>query len=130
MVKKIGIWEDEPGREEYGKRKRHEQVIIKITDTDLGYHFATETNYKEKYGFTFAISSDLFYLTINVRYEKIESLLSDFIVDIMTLYYSSPDWTISQKTITEGMRIDLNGTDYIEFVSIKPKPDHEIKYLK
>lgn len=130
MVKKIGIWEDEPGREEYGKRKRHEQIIIKITDTDLGYHFAAETNYKEKYGFTFTISSDFFYLTINVRYEKIESLLSDFIVDIMTLYYSSPDWTISQKTITEGMRIDLNGTDYIEFVSIKPKPDHEIKFLK
>ena len=74
--------------------------------------------------------SDVFYLTINVRYEKIESLLSDFIVDILTLYYSSPDWTISQKAITEGMRIDLNGTDYIEFVSIKPKPDHEIKYLK
>ena len=60
MVKKIGISKDDPGREEYGKRKRHEQVIIKITDTDLGYHFAAEANYKEKYGFTFTISQRCF----------------------------------------------------------------------
>ena len=130
MLKKIGLSKDDTSREEYGQRKRHEQVIIKITDTDLGYHFAAEANYKEKYGFTFTISQNVFYLTINVRYEKIDSLLSDFIVDIMTLYYSSPDWVISQKIITEGMKIDLKGTDYIEFISIKPKPDGEIKYLK
>ena len=130
MLKKIEILKNDPNREEYDKRRRYEQVIIKITDTDLGYHFAAEANYKEKYGFTFTISRDVFYLTINVRYEKIDNLLSDFIVDVLTLYYKSPDWTISQKVITEGMKIDLKGTDYIEFVSIKPKPDHEIKYLK
>lgn len=130
MLKKIGVSKDDPGREGYDQRVRHPQVIIKITDTDLGYHFAATANYKEKYGLTFTISQDVFYLTINVRYEKIENLLSDFIVDIMTLYHSSSIWMINQKIITEGMRITLNGTDYIEFISIKPKPEGEIKYLK
>ncbi|MBO9585302.1 MAG: hypothetical protein J7574_14155 [Flavobacterium sp.] len=130
MLKKIEIARNEPGREDYDQRSRHPQVIVKISDTDLGYHFAAVANYKEKYGFTFTISKDVFYLTINVRYEKIDSLLSDFIVDIMTLYYNSPDWKVDQKIINEGMRIDLKGTDYIEFISIKPKPDGAIKYLK
>lgn len=129
MLNKIRISQDEPGREGYGLRIRHPQIIVKITDIDLGYHFAAEANYKEKYGFSFTISQDVFYLTINVRHKKIDSLLSDFIVDIMTTYNSSPNWIIDQKVITEGMRIELKGTDFIEFISIKPKPDGEIKYL-
>ncbi|MBZ4042612.1 KAP family P-loop NTPase fold protein [Flavobacterium hibisci] len=130
MLSKIRISENEPGREGYGQRERDPQVIVKITDTDLGYHFVAEANYKEKYGFSFTISQDVFYLTINVRYEKIDSLLSDFVEDIMTMYNNNPNWIIDQEVITEGMRIELKGTDYIEFISIKPRPNEVIKYLK
>lgn len=117
------------GRENFIERERHEQVIIKITDTSLGYQFTAIPNYKEKYFLHSTIFENTFYLTINVMYEKIDRLLSDFIVDITTLHYGNPEPPVSLDVIAEGTRIHLTETDYIEFISIKPKPEEAIKFL-
>ncbi|MCI9846954.1 P-loop NTPase fold protein [Flavobacterium pectinovorum] len=117
------------GTQNFIERERHEQVIIKITDTTLGYQFTAIRNYKEKYFLNSTIFENTFYLTINVMHEKIDRLLSDFIVDITTLHYGNPEPPVSLDVIAEGTRIQLTETDYIEFISIKPKPEGEIKYL-
>lgn len=127
MIEKIDIWIDLPGREDYTERKRYQQVIIKITDIGLGHMF--NSTYKEKYGLSFAMYQDVFYLIINLRHEAIDRLLTNFIIDIMTTYYGNPDWKITNMVITEGTRITLTETDFIEFISIKPKPQSTIKYL-
>nr|WP_315242096.1 P-loop NTPase fold protein [uncultured Flavobacterium sp.] len=130
MQKKIETWEKLPGREDYLKKKRQEQVIVKITDIEYGYKFRDIDNYKDKYQLSSTIYNDNFYLIINVRFANIDQVLNDFIEDIMTFYYADPEWKIEQDVITEGMKISLKGSDYIEFVSIKPKPDSDVKYLK
>lgn len=129
MVKRVKTAKTLHSQERFIDPKRYQQVIVKITDTDLGYNFVAIPNYKEKYFFTFTIVEDIFYLTINVIYEKIDRILSDFIEDINIHYYASPVHAVSLDVIEEGTRIDLKGTDYIEFMSIKPKPDEQIKYL-
>lgn len=129
MKKRIEKSHIQYGRENFIERERHEQVIIKITDTYLGYQFTAIRNYKEKYFFNSTIVDGAFYLTINVMYEKIDRLLSDFIEDIATLYHASPETPVILDVIEEGTRIELNNTDYIEFISIKPKPEEEINFL-
>lgn len=129
MLKRIKTAKKLHSQDKFIDYNRYQQVIIKITDVDLGYNFVTIPNYKEKYFFTFTIVEEIFYLTINVIYEKIDRLLSDFIEDINIHYYGSPVPAVSLEVIEEGTRIDLKGIDYIEFISIKPKPDEQIKYL-
>lgn len=130
MQKKIETLEKLPERAGYDKKKRQEQVIVKITDIDYGYRFRDVNNYKDKYQFSSTIYKDDFYLIINVRFENIDQLLNDFIEDIMTFYYANSEWKIEQDVITQGMKINLKESDYIEFISIKPKPKNDIKYLK
>ena len=129
MIEKIMIAKNDSDRSEYGMRKRPQQVIIKVTDIDLGYKFSDIANYKEKYLYTRSIFGNEMIYVIDITYEKIDRHLSDFITDILTLYYATPKWTISSKVIAEGTRIDLKDSHYIEFISIKPKPQDEIKYL-
>ncbi|MFH6959162.1 P-loop NTPase fold protein [Flavobacterium aquidurense] len=130
MKNKIETWEKLPGREDYLKKKRQEQVIVKITDIEYGYKFRDINNYKDKYQLSSTIYNDNFYLVINVRFANIDQVLNDFIEDIMTFYYADPEWKIEQDVINEGMKIKLKGSDYIEFISIKPKPENDIKYFK
>lgn len=130
MLQKIEHWKQVQGRKDYNKEKRYPQVIIKITDIELGYKFNSIDSYREKYLLKSTIFNDVFYFTINVHSRKIDSLLSDFIKDVLNTYYGHNKWQFDGKIITEKTKINLNKDNFIEFISIKPKPKSEIKYLK
>lgn len=129
MKKKIQEYTTYPGRESYLDKKPFPQVIVKLTEIDMGYTFLATVSNPTKYQVKSYIFEDDIYLKIDIFDPDISAVLSTIMDLILEQSNNEIPASFSETSIAVNTRIEFEDGNSIEVISIQAAPDN-IPYIK
>lgn len=128
MQKKIQEYTTYPGRESSLDKKPFPQVIVKLTEIDMGYTFIGTVSDPTKYQVKSYIFGDNIYLKFDIFDPNISQVLSTIIDQLLEQSNDEIPAIFSESAIAENTKIEFDDDNSIEFVSIQAAPNN-IPYI-
>ncbi len=129
MKKKVDANVSSSASGDFPHQSHAPQLIVKITDIELGGRFPSAVSYSNKFKAASFIFQEEFYLKIDILEENIDYWVSRIIDKLIALDSGHAAFDYQNTEIQENTKIYMSADNYIEFVSIKPKQE-KIKYIE